>query len=148
MAKMRVNHDVQSLLQSSNRINFFNLADKKLDMHKSMLVKMIGEAHANNKPAGIPTNMHLNQFLGEWLKEKLGARTGGDVGAEDIGMKGSTSHGWDDSHLEDSEIEDHAWDGGVRRAGEEYSSEEAYEDEWGSDDDDDHGGHMMPIPGL
>ena len=63
-------------------------------------------------------------------------------------MKGSTSHGWDDSHLEDSEIEDHAWDGGVRRAGEEYSSEEAYEDEWGSDDDDDHGGHMMPIPGL
>ena len=51
-------------------------------------------------------------------------------------------------------MEDDAWSlGGMKRPGvkdsEEFSSEEAMDDEWDEDDDDDdHGGQMMPIPNM
>ena len=94
-------------------------------------------------------NQHFDLFLGEWLNEKRKALTGrgGDEDAQDL--RGSTSHGWSDTHLDDGDLEDPAWQDGVRRPGEEYTSEEGYEDEWISDDDDDdQGGHMMPVPGM
>ena len=65
-------------------------------------------------------------------------------------MRGSTSNGWSDEHLDDESDmeEDQAWSGGAHRPGEKYTTEEEFEDEWGNDDDDDHGGQMMPIPDV
>ena len=51
--------------------------------------------------------------------------------------------------------DDDPWEG-ARRPGqkahgyseEDYSSEESMDDGWSDSDDDDHGGQMMPIPGV
>ena len=83
-----------------------------------------------------------------WLREK-GLLKGGSE------RKERQANGWTDPNdeLTDlSDIEDDAWvAGGMKRPGvrdsEEFSSEEAMEDDWDSDDDD-HGGHMMPVPGI
>ena len=89
------------------------------------------------------------QVWEEWLREK-GLIKGEDEGDE------PQANGWTDPNddLSDIEDSDDPWlAGGMKRPGEkdseEYSSEEAMEDEWVSDDDDDdHGGQMMPIPSL
>lgn len=70
----------------------------------------------------------------------------------------SQKSGWADFDQSDYESDeelrasDEEWTG-MRRPGshdsEEYSTEEGMDDEWDNDsDDDDHGGHMMPIPGF
>ena len=96
----------------------------------------------------------INRFIGDWLNEKRKALIGkidSDQEEEENELKGGTSNGWSDSHLEDSDNEDADWQNGIRRPGEEFPTEEPYQDEWANssdDDDDDHGGHMMPIPGI
>ena len=94
-----------------------------------MMLMMMAHASASKN---FPLQSATNSFLGEWLNEKRKALIGRSDSEEDneSKMRGATSHGWSDSHLEDSELEDPAWSSGVRRPGEEYSSEEAYEDEW------------------
>ena len=61
--------------------------------------------------------------------------------------------GWSDEPESDlSDMEDEAWIAGGEksfggRGNEGFSSDEALGDEWISDeDDDDHGGEMMPLP--
>ena len=89
------------------------------------------------------------QVWEEWLKEKGLIRSDDEADEPKV-------NGWTDPNDDLSDIEDgdDPWMAGhMKRPGEkdseEYSSEEAMEDEWVSDDDDDdHGGQMMPIPGL
>lgn len=84
---------------------------------------------------------HKHEFLGRWFgrnnepehDEKIDI----DVDASDVEFSGE-ENGW----------------GGVTTRGREISDEEFpheagyFSDQDGSDDDDDHGGHMMPIPRL
>ena len=84
-----------------------------------------------------------------WLRDK------GLLRRSDNEDQEKRAHGWTDPEdaLSDwSDYEDDAWQlGKCKRPGEkgseEYSSEEAMQDDWAatdSDDDDDRGGHMMP----
>ena len=136
-----------------NDLNIEELKRSKLENHSSIFDL---------------TDKNLDLFWGEWLKGK-GAKSsesgvwddwlkgknrvgGGDADAKNGGSVGT---GWTAPDDDLSDADDDAWTaGGIKRPGskdsEEYSSEEAMEDEWGNDDDDgdDHGGQMMPIPNF
>lgn len=116
---------------------------------------------------------HINMFWKEWLKGKSGGKQSvgestdpnaweewlrnkgilGGVPAKGEGEGAKASNGWTaDDDLSDYD-EDMWGDGGMKRPGEkdseEFSTEEAIGDDWeNSDDDDDHGGQMMPVPSL
>ena len=110
------------------------------------------------------TDKNFDLFWGEWLKGKSDKPSKWDdwlkeknrVGGGDANAKngGSVGNGWTAPDDDLSDADDDAWTaGGIKRPGakdsEEYSSEEAMEDEWDDDDDDDdHGGQMMPIPSF
>lgn len=82
----------------------------------------------------------------EWLREKGLLPSGPD--------DDRVSHGWTEEPVSDlSEMEDDAWvAGGDKRPldGEGFSSDEALGDDWDTndEDDDDHGGEMMPLPNM
>lgn len=117
-------------------------------LHDLNLMKMRDEAQKRG---------NLTMFWGSssgqwegWLRDK-GLLSGGDNNEQE-----KRANGWTDSNDDLSDIsdyeEDEAWQlGGMKRPGEkdseEFSSDEAMEDDWAatdSDDDDDRGGHMMP----
>lgn len=86
----------------------------------------------------------------EWLREK-GLLPRGNV--DESGPQ--SSNGWSNPIDNDdiSEMEDDAWiAGGMKRTGdsEGFSSEEAMGDDWDTndEDDDEHGGEMMPLPNM
>lgn len=83
---------------------------------------------------------HLQQFWGKWLRG----------GSEEPDQKEPAQSLAQDEDGSDWETQEDAWDGsrrpGVKEKDQGYSSEEGMQDEWeDSDDDDDHGGHMMPV---
>ena len=84
----------------------------------------------------------VNHFLGNWRrwgkhddKEEMEIECGTDV------------NGWSNEEM-DSEYSDAEWMANKRPGMYErgYSDEEASHDRWDDSDDDDHGGHMMPLP--
>lgn len=84
-----------------------------------------------------------------WLRDK------GLLRRNDSEHEQRAANGWTDPDDDLSDMEDDAWiAGGIKRPGEkdseEYTTDEALEDDWDKtdNDDDDHGGHMMPIPGM
>ena len=93
----------------------------------------------------IVRDSHKQQFLGRWL------------GGTNNAPKKEAKIELDLSDLE-FEPEEQGWGGitrpGEHRAGEGFPQERGHVDEWdeemttSDEDDDEHGGHMMPIPRL
>ena len=120
--------------------------------------KTISDHHLKNQ-APSSNKQHLNMFWGgndsrpvweEWLREKGLLPRGND---DESGPQ--SSNGWSNPIDNDdiSEMEDDAWiAGGMKRTGdsEGFSSEEAMGDDWDTndEDDDEHGGEMMPLPNM
>ena len=84
----------------------------------------------------------------EWLRGK-GILSGGEEADNEV-----QANGWSEPIDDDiSELEDDAWiAGGMKRPGERdsegFSSDEVMGDDWEDEDDDDHGGEMMPLPSM
>ena len=84
----------------------------------------------------------LNHFLGNWGKWGKWSRS---QDQEEVELK--QENGWSNEEL-DSEYSDSEWMANKRPGMYErgYSDEEADHDRWDDSDDDDQGGHMMPLP--
>ena len=84
----------------------------------------------------------LNHFLGNW--GKWGKWTRGQDQEEELRQE---LNGWSNEEM-DSEYSDSEWMANKRPGMHErgYSDDEAGHDRWDDSDDDDQGGHMMPLP--
>ena len=124
---------LQSDLQSQTE-----LAKKQQELKKFIIFKSIEKTNTalDFKQAKI------DHFLGNW--RKWGKWSGAEEGEAECAQDGN---GWSNEEL-DSEYSDAEWMAnkrpGMYDRGD--SDEEAANDRWDDSDDDDHGGHMMPLP--